>query len=108
MKSPRRPARQAVCSDGEKMSEDGTDSELGATITSPLTGTSPCPAPCPAPCPNLMLREEDCDWSDEDLTCNVCDRAFPTPLHLEQHMVKKRHWLCNCCEAGLGSLHSRP
>ena len=29
---------------------------------------------------------------DEDLTCNVCDRAFVTPWHLERHQQKKRHW----------------
>ena len=46
----------------------------------------------------LSLREEDCDWDDEDVTCNVCDRSFPTPVHLESHMIKHRHWLCTYCE----------
>ena len=44
------------------------------------------------------LREEDCDWDDEDVTCNVCDRSFPTPVHLQAHMIKHRHWLCSQCE----------
>ena len=44
------------------------------------------------------LREEDCDWDDEDVTCSVCDRSFPTPVHLESHMIKHRHWLCSHCE----------
>lgn len=46
----------------------------------------------------VSLREEDCDWDDEDVTCNVCDRSFPTPVHLDAHMVKYRHWLCNTCD----------
>ncbi len=29
---------------------------------------------------------------DEELTCNVCDRAFSTPRMLERHQQKKRHW----------------
>ena len=39
-----------------------------------------------------LLREEDFDWGEEELTCNVCDRSFDTPWHLESHMVKRRHW----------------
>jgi len=46
----------------------------------------------------VSLREEDCDWDDEDVTCNVCDRSFPTPVHLDAHMVKYRHWLCGTCD----------
>ena len=46
----------------------------------------------------VSLREEDCDWDDEDLTCSVCDRSFPTPVHLQAHMIKHRHWLCSHCE----------
>ena len=34
----------------------------------------------------VSLREEDCDWDDEDVTCSVCDRSFPTPVHLQAHM----------------------
>ena len=40
----------------------------------------------------VSLREEDYDWGEEELTCNVCDRAFLTPWHLENHMIKRRHW----------------
>ena len=29
---------------------------------------------------------------DEELTCNVCDRAFSSPRQLEYHQQKKRHW----------------
>ena len=29
---------------------------------------------------------------DEDVTCNVCDRAFCTPRMLDRHKQKKRHW----------------
>ena len=46
----------------------------------------------------VSLREEDCEWDDEDVTCNVCDRSFATPVHLESHMIKHRHWLCSHCE----------
>ena len=46
----------------------------------------------------VSLKEEDCDWDDEDVTCNVCDRSFPTPVHLQAHMIKHRHWLCSHCE----------
>lgn len=52
----------------------------------------------------LTLQEEDCDWDDEDVTCNVCDRSFPTPVHLDAHMVKYRHWLCNNCDKLFNSL----
>jgi len=31
---------------------------------------------------------------DEDVTCNVCERAFSTPRALEMHKQKKRHWWC--------------
>ena len=46
----------------------------------------------------VTLREEDCEWDDEDVTCNVCDRSFATPVHLESHMIKHRHWLCSLCD----------
>ena len=39
-----------------------------------------------------MVREEDYDWGDEELTCNVCDRSFLTPWDLDNHMIKRRHW----------------
>merc|ERR1712059_202136 len=46
----------------------------------------------------VSLREEDYGWGDEEVTCNVCDRAFPTPWDLENHMIKRRHWGCTICE----------
>ena len=36
----------------------------------------------------LLLSRLD----DEELTCNVCDRAFSSPRQLEYHQQKKRHW----------------
>ena len=41
---------------------------------------------------------------DEDVTCAVCDRSFPTPVHLEAHMVKHRHWLCSTCDTLFNSV----
>jgi hypothetical protein len=29
---------------------------------------------------------------DEDLTCNICDRAFGNPTLLNRHQIKYRHW----------------
>jgi len=43
-------------------------------------------------------------WDDEDVTCNVCDRAFLTPWHLERHRRKKRHWGCDVCDSLFTSL----
>ena len=43
-------------------------------------------------CNGLLVREEDYDWGDEELTCNVCDRSFLTPWDLDNHMIKRRHW----------------
>ena len=40
----------------------------------------------------ILVREEDYDWGDEELTCNVCDRSFLTPWDLDNHMIKRRHW----------------
>ena len=34
----------------------------------------------------------------------MCDRSFPTPLHLEKHRIKRRHWLCNCCDKMFNSV----
>merc|ERR1712059_106663 len=28
---------------------------------------------------DLSLDDGDCDWDEEELTCNVCDRSFETP-----------------------------
>lgn len=52
----------------------------------------------------VSLREEDYDWGDEELTCNVCDRSFPTPWDLESHMIKRRHWGCTICETLFNSV----
>ena len=40
----------------------------------------------------FLSREEDYDWGEEELTCNVCDRSFLTPWDLDNHMIKRRHW----------------
>lgn len=49
------------------------------------------------------MKEENI-LDDEDVTCNVCDRSFPTPVHLDAHMVKYRHWLCNTCDKLFNSI----
>ncbi|XP_076043537.1 uncharacterized protein LOC143026659 isoform X3 [Oratosquilla oratoria] len=45
--------------------------------------------------------EEDDEGSDDDddaLTCNVCDRSFPTTRDLATHQTRKRHYGCSTCE----------
>ena len=34
----------------------------------------------------------------------MCDRTFTTPWELEKHMIKRRHWLCSCCEKMFNSV----
>ncbi|KAH7944268.1 hypothetical protein HPB52_017838 [Rhipicephalus sanguineus] len=40
-----------------------------------------------------MLRAEYED-EDECLTCNVCERSFPSARRLSQHQQRKRHFGC--------------
>merc|ERR1711974_215816 len=69
-----------------------TGSRMSTTRTeSPVVITSRLPT-------IVSLREEDYDWGDEELTCNVCDRSFLTPWDLDNHMIKRRHWGCSACE----------
>ncbi|KAL1414284.1 hypothetical protein MTO96_030519 [Rhipicephalus appendiculatus] len=48
-----------------------------------------------------MCRAED---EDECLTCNVCERSFPSARRLSQHQQRKRHFGCPVCEALFPSL----
>ncbi|CAG4964347.1 unnamed protein product [Colias eurytheme] len=41
---------------------------------------------------------------DEALTCNVCDRSFPTRRQLSDHQQKKRHFGCSSCDSLFPSL----
>ncbi|XP_063590340.1 uncharacterized protein LOC134767223 isoform X2 [Penaeus indicus] len=43
-------------------------------------------------------ESDDDDDDDEALTCNVCDRAFPTSRLLASHQTRKRHYGCSTCE----------
>ncbi|XP_069949568.1 GATA zinc finger domain-containing protein 17-like [Cherax quadricarinatus] len=43
--------------------------------------------------------EDSDDDDDEILTCNVCDRVFPTPSLLASHQTRKRHYGCSTCES---------
>jgi len=54
--------------------------------------------------PALSLEEEDYDWDEEELTCNVCDRSFETPRQLERHQARKRHWGCDACDTLFNSV----
>jgi len=56
------------------------------------------------PCSLLEDEEEDYDWDEEELTCNVCDRSFQTPRQLERHQLRKRHWGCDACDNLFNSL----
>lgn len=56
------------------------------------------------PCSLLEEEEEDYDWDEEELTCNVCDRSFQTPRQLERHQLRKRHWGCDACDNLFNSL----
>ena len=42
--------------------------------------------------PHLISKRLPVFADDEDVTCNVCDRAFCTPRMLDRHKQKKRHW----------------
>ncbi|XP_077285377.1 uncharacterized protein LOC143910671 [Arctopsyche grandis] len=44
------------------------------------------------------IVNDDSDY-DEALTCNVCDRSFPTQRQLESHQQKKRHFGCSTCDS---------
>ncbi|XP_021188714.3 uncharacterized protein LOC110375067 [Helicoverpa armigera] len=46
---------------------------------------------------------DDTDY-DEALTCNVCDRSFPTRRQLGDHQQKKRHFGCSACDSLFPSL----
>merc|ERR1712008_284187 len=46
-----------------------------------------------------MDEDSDHSWDDEELTCDVCDRAFTSPRRLEYHQHKKRHWGCSLCDS---------
>ncbi|CAF4899586.1 unnamed protein product [Pieris macdunnoughi] len=41
---------------------------------------------------------------DEALTCNVCDRSFPSRRLLSDHQQKKRHFGCSSCDSLFPSL----
>ncbi|XP_075724891.1 uncharacterized protein LOC142767313 [Rhipicephalus microplus] len=49
---------------------------------------------------------DDDEYEDEDecLTCNVCERPFPSARRLSQHQQRKRHFGCPVCEALFPSL----
>ena len=42
--------------------------------------------------------------TDEALTCNVCDRAFPTSRLLASHQTRKRHYGWGACEGREGKV----
>lgn len=80
--------------------QDKRCAELGEEMMSPGTTITCSTATTPA----LSSYEEDYDWDEEALTCNVCDRSFDTPRQLERHQIKRRHWGCNICEKLYNSL----
>lgn len=57
-----------------------------------------------SPISEMDQDSDDQSWDDEELTCNVCDRAFSSPYQLERHQQKKRHWGCNACDSLFGTL----
>lgn len=83
---------------GQEDKQCGAD--LGDEMMSPGTTITCSSATTPA----LSSYEEDYDWDEEALTCNVCDRSFDTPRQLERHQIKRRHWGCNICEKLYNSL----
>ncbi|CAH2241357.1 jg15557 [Pararge aegeria aegeria] len=52
---------------------------------------------------NLQVEEDD-NFRDEALTCNVCDRSFSTRRQLSDHQQKKRHFGCGACDSLFPSL----
>ncbi|KAG5670442.1 hypothetical protein PVAND_000706 [Polypedilum vanderplanki] len=50
---------------------------------------------------SVSLSDDD---YDENLTCNVCDRAFKCQRQLASHQQKKRHFGCNACDTLYPSL----
>ncbi|XP_037523156.1 zinc finger Ran-binding domain-containing protein 2 [Rhipicephalus sanguineus] len=47
--------------------------------------------------------EDEYDYEEEDddecLTCNVCERSFPSARRLSRHQQRKRHFGCPVCDA---------
>lgn len=43
-------------------------------------------------CCLFLFTDDDDDDGEEVLTCEVCDRAFPTIKKLSDHQEKKKHF----------------
>ncbi|XP_063866947.1 uncharacterized protein LOC135104014 [Scylla paramamosain] len=71
-----------------------TDMDVGSSGSPSLLESSDCD--------HYMTHSDSSDSSsdddDEALTCNVCDRAFPTSRLLASHQTRKRHYGCSTCE----------
>ncbi|CAG9122721.1 unnamed protein product [Plutella xylostella] len=52
-----------------------------------------------------LLDSKITGWRNEEaLTCNVCDRSFPSRRDLADHQQKKRHFGCSACDSLFPSL----
>jgi len=91
---------------------DNNNVEAGASVTSASVASEDNWSNEWAPSSHLpspiseMDEDSDHSWDDEELTCNVCDRAFTSPRKLEYHQHKKRHWGCNSCDSLFSTLMS--
>lgn len=68
------------------------DSETEGTSTSSFSGTD-----CSDFDPDGEVESDS--ESEEALTCNVCDRSFPSTRKLAQHQQRKRHFGCSVCDS---------
>ncbi|XP_045496181.1 uncharacterized protein LOC123694730 [Colias croceus] len=88
--------------------EADVDSDASSTDLDERDTRNVCP-PCAHDRYNNNVRHSHDEFSDdtdydEALTCNVCDRSFPTRRQLSDHQQKKRHFGCSSCDSLFPSL----
>nr|XP_053657556.1 uncharacterized protein LOC128706629 [Cherax quadricarinatus] len=57
-----------------------------------LVDVTPVTSPSVSDASDYDDDDDDDDEDNEALTCNVCDRVFPTPTLLASHQTRKRHY----------------
>ncbi|XP_048477551.1 uncharacterized protein LOC105387477 [Plutella xylostella] len=88
--------------------EAAAESDASSTDLDERDTRNVCP-PCRAHADRYNNNHRHDDFSDdsdyeEALTCNVCDRSFPSRRDLADHQQKKRHFGCSACDSLFPSL----
>ncbi|XP_028044286.1 uncharacterized protein LOC114253557 [Bombyx mandarina] len=89
--------------------EEPVESDASSTDVEERESHGVCPPCAHDRYNNNVKRRANYDFSDdsdydEALTCNVCDRSFPTRRQLSDHQQKKRHFGCSACDSLFPSL----